>query len=554
MNARRTWPLAAALLLAPASIPAPAAPAAERTGGWTATRLDLTVTVDPAAGRARLDGTMKLRLDLASSPGPALGINAGKEIMKFVEVRGPEGSAVTMGKGFGPAENVRTAAVRLAAPASRGAEVEVAFTCESEGQHFQLAVSKKAALASWVTGWYPYSLPLDADKLTPAVGRVPGTTRFVLPKGWRSVSNGRLSTGADAVETWEVGEGVLRSFAAGPYEASTHAAGDRTVGVYVLSKKPVPTELHAGLIAKTLAAQEARFGPYPYPSYIVAEVPDEMVEWYASSEQGFIMAVTPAFELEDGNLVLWGHEMAHGWWGNLVTTTGPGSSWVGESLAQYGAVVAIETVEGPAAVAEFLEYSRKGYNPLQCARGYFAMWREGKDMPISRMEGKNTWEHNLSDNKGHWVYHMLRQRVGDEVFFGTLRSIARDYAGRQLSVDAMRAAFVKAAPEAKLEPFFAQWLDRAGAPVLDVDWWSVDKGAGVAITIEQRQPGEPYALPLEVAVDLKGGGTKVVTLEVTKPRETFTVATDARPLGVRLDPNRRLLIWRPEYGPVPDGK
>ena len=73
---------------------------------------------------------------------------------------------------------------------------------------------------------------------------------------------------------WEVGEGVLRSFAAGPYEASTHAAGARTVGVYVLSKKPVPTERHAELVAKALAAQEARFGAYPYPSYIVAEVPD----------------------------------------------------------------------------------------------------------------------------------------------------------------------------------------------------------------------------------------------------------------------------------------
>jgi hypothetical protein len=543
---------AAALALALSGITLPAAADAPAEGGWTATRLDLTVTVDPTAGRVRLDGTMRLRLDLAASPGPAIGINAGNDIMRFVDVRGPAGSTATLGKGFGEAENVRTAAVRLAAPAERGAEVEVAFSCESEGKHFQFAVSEQAALASWTVGWYPYPLPVPGHELTPAVGRIPGTTRFVLPKGWRSVSNGKPS--GDAAELWEVDAPVLRSFAAGPYESSTHAAGARTVGVYILSKKPVPPERHAELVARALAAQEARFGPYPYPSYIVAEVPDDLVDWYASSEQGFIMAVTPAFELEDGNLVLWAHEMAHGWWGNLVNTKGPGSQWVSESLAQYGAVVAIEAAEGQAAAAEFLEYSRKGYNPLQCALGYFAMARDGNDMPLAALTGKNKWEHNLSDAKGHWVYHMLRHRVGDEVFFATLKSLVRDFAGRQLSVADARAAFTRAAPEAGLDRFFAQWLDRAGAPVLDVDWYSVDKGTAVAITIEQRQPGEPYALPIEVAIDLKGGQTRVETLQVTKPRETFTVATAARPLAVRLDPNRRALIWRPEYGPAPAPK
>ena len=91
----------------------------------------------------------------------------------------------------------------------------------------------------------------------------------------------------------------------------------------------------------------------------------------------------------------------------------------------------------------------------------------------------------------------------------------------------------------------------AGAPVVDVSWWSIEKGKGVSITLEQRQSGEPYALPVEVAIDLKGGETRLVTLDLAERRKTFELETAARPLAVRLDPNRRLLIWRPEYGPVP---
>lgn len=132
------------------------------------------------------------------------------------------------------------------------------------------------------------------------------------------------------------------------------------------------------------------------------------------------MARTPQFG-EDGNLPLFAHEAAHAWWGNRVSTTGPGAQLVSESLAQYGAVLAIGALEGHDAMNEFLRLSRDGYNQLQSAAGYFEMARRGGDRPLSQLSN-GRWDHNLSDAKGHWFYHMLRHRIGDERFFAVLRT------------------------------------------------------------------------------------------------------------------------------------
>lgn len=525
----------------------------ETGSGWSLTRADLDLRVDPDSETLHARARLTVRLEDATSDRLTLGMNSRNPIMEFVDV-GATGAEVKLNERHPDRESARLAAIRFDRKRVRGDEVVLTVEWQSSGSSFQFAVTPEMALASWVEAWYP--IPLNEGDNALEQRRAPGETRVELPPGWRAVSNGRLvdseSSPTGVVDTWEIDTPVARSFVAAPYRLGAHSVDSREFRVYLLSAEPSRAETQARTLAGAITAMERHWGPYPYSTFSIAEVPEDAFEWYAAAEQGFIVAATSAFEVAGGNTPLFAHEAAHGWWGNLVTTEGLGSLVVSESLAQYGAVLAIEALEGTEAAADFLRFSRPGYNRVQCAAGFFDLWRRGDDRPLAALDGSGS-DHNLSDAKGHWVYHMLRQRVGDEVFFATLREIIRRYSGSSLSLEELRAVFVESAPpETGLEAFFDQWLDRPGAPVLDVDWWSVRRGEAVSLALRQLQPGEPYDLDLEVEIQMRDGSTARHVVAVSGEETAVELETADRPVALRVDPDHRVLLWRPEYGPRPE--
>lgn len=529
--------------------------------GWKLLRLDLDVTVLPGERTMRFAGRARLRLDRDSSLGPVLLVNTRRPVLRFTRASAA-GATVSLNETVPADSAMRLLRVRLPQPAKRGAEIETAFEYEMVGSSSQLLVTDSIALGSWVENWYP--APLTDDGFTQSAASAPGVTRFHLPRGWRAVSNGTLSPSrAKAnVDTWTVTQPVARSFAAAPFTVALERTGGRDVGMYLLTTPPTAARTQARTLSRALTAMERRFGPYPYASYLVAEVPESSVTWAASSEQGFIMARTSMFDAPGGNLPLFAHEAAHGWWGNAVSTAGPGSRMGSEALAQYGAVIAIEALEGKSAMRDFLDFSRPGYNPLQCALGYFHIWREGEDNALAALD-QGPSDHNLADSKGMWFYHMTRQRIGDGAFFAALKQLQSDFRTRSMRVSDIRTAFITAAPsDTGLKTFLGQWLDRTGAPVLDLDWWSIRRQGGsprqappgaAELRIRQRQPGEPYQLDLEVLVTLRDSSTVLDTIRVRGRETTHQLGLPSRPVGVTLDPDQKVLMWRPKYGPRPLG-
>jgi hypothetical protein len=531
--------------------------------GWKLVRLDLDVTVLPAERRLHFAGRARLRLERDSSFGPVLGLNSRAPVLRLTHAAVP-GALVTLNETVPGDSALRLIRIRLPRRAVRGAEVMTSFEYEADGSSSQLLVGDSIALASWVENWYP--APVTLNGYTQAAAAAPGVTRFHLPRGWRAVSNGRLSPrhpeNKATIDAWVVEQPVARSFAAAPYTVAHEQTGGRDVAMYLLSATPAAARVQARTLSRALAAMEARFGAYPFPSYAVAELPESSVTWAASSEQGFIMARASMFDEPAGNLPLFAHEAAHGWWGNAVNTVGPGSKMGSEALAQYGAVVAIEALEGRASARDFLRFSRQGYNPLQCALGYFHIWREGEDVPLTELADGPS-DHNLADSKGMWFYQMTRDRLGEAAFFGALRRLLADFATRPMTVADIRAAFRAAAPaDTGLATFLAQWLERTGAPVLDVEWWSLRRTPlvpgkpppdAVEVRVRQRQPGEPFALALEVLLILRDSSTVLDTLHLEGREHTVRLEVPARVTDLRVDPYHRLLMWRPEYGPRPPG-
>lgn len=510
------------------------APAWGQTPAWETIRLDLDVRIHP--DEARLEGETVLRLRPLDSPASRLEIEVGEAmVIGAVESTGETGISVERDS------SAMRAILSFDPPVAEGEELEVRVSFASAGRGSQMVVDRVAAFASWARTWYPIAGDYSA----------PGTTRISMPAEWRAVASGGLMDrsveGDRAVETWTSDRPLARSFAAAPYAVGSRTVGERTVAVYLLAHRDRSDEF-ATALTNVMSALEARFGPYPYPGYALAEVPAELAEWTGSSEQGFFMARADAL---DGplNLPLLAHELSHGWWGNWVRAVDPGALMTGEALAQYGAVLTIEALEGPEAATEFLRFSREGYNPVQSAKGFWALKLAGHDAPLAELSGGG-WQHNLADAKGHWVYHMIRRRLGDDRFFAALRGVLEAHGGGTLSLPEIRESFLAAAPtDTGLEPFLAQWLDRAGAPVLDVRWEdaSADGRHVAAVTIRQRTP-EPYRLRVPIGVE-SAAGLRVHEVELADPTTRVLLDADGPPTGIVENVGHPILMWEADYCP-----
>ena len=521
---------------------------------WTVTHMDVNVVLRPEEEALRTSGNMTLRCDAESSMELRLALNNNHAVLEFVTVEGANAARVELNLPNPKDAAVRYAQIEFLETAKRGDEVQLRFVCEGTGKGYQIRIDPDVATASWVDVWYPYPDDDSGCSLSQRMS-VAGTTVIRMPAGWQSLSEGQLvrrtQEDDEAVEEWRLDVPMARSFAAGPYQVARHRIGDREVGVYLLTADAASARRQAEVLGQAIEELEKRFGAFPFPSYGIAEVPAERYEWSAASLQGFIIADSHSFKGPNGNLPLFAHEAAHAWWGNLVGTKGLGAAVCSESMAQYGAVLALEGVLGVDAATEFLRFGAPGNDPAQCAKGYFEIIAIGEDCVLSQATYRSGSRHDLFDAKGHWVYHMLRQRVGDEVFFATLRSLIDTYRGREMSLDDARAAFIRAAgPEKELESFFEQWLDRTGAPDLELQWTysRSDRGGLVEGSIRQIQPGEPYHLFVTLAMALSGSPVSEDHVVEIRTRLTeFSVVVKESVDDIVLDPHHHILMWRPEY-------
>ncbi len=114
------------------------------------------------------------------------------------------------------------------------------------------------------------------------------------------------------------------------------------------------------------------------------------------------------------------HETAHQWWGNIVTTDSYHHEWLMESLANYSALMYLETKMGSRVVEKTLDIYR---NELlsKSSDGATAESRgpvvEGRRLESSELPSA---ANAVLYGKGTWIIHMLRRRMGDTNFLKML--------------------------------------------------------------------------------------------------------------------------------------
>ncbi len=388
---------------------------------------------------------------------------------------------------------------------------------EDPGYGVRATIREKGTFLSDSAGWYP---EISGSRPVFRV-QVEG------PAGYEAVTAGRLvrreTSGGRTRSIWET-RGPLAglSLSAGPYRVREGTAGDTQLYTYFYPESDALSETYLVAVARYLALYRELFGPYPFEKFAV-------VENFFPTGYGF-----PSYTLLGSTVVRLpfivetslGHEVAHSWWGNGVHVDYRRGNW-SEGLTTYVADYLYKEISSANEGREYRRNILRDYSTLVPPGGGFPLASfTGRDSPASRAIGYG---------KGAMVFHMARRLAGEDAFWKGMREVVREKMFREASWDDFGRAFGRGTGT-DFAPFFRQWVDHAGAPVIALDGVKTEiAGGSFQITgqIIQKEPYFDLRVPLRLVTE---GGTINTVLKVTDGTTSFSLSADARPKRLVVDP------------------
>ena len=231
------------------------------------------------------------------------------------------------------------------------------------------------------------------------------------------------------------------------------------------------------------------------------------------------------------------HELGHQWFGDTVTCKDWGDIYLNESFATFMQMIYFEHSRGSASYQWEVEDN---------SQGYFRESRRYK-RPLSTKfySGPDAMFDQHTYPKGGVILHTLRRMLGDAPFFGGLQSYLNKWQHTPVESAQLRRAFIESTG-VNVEPFWKQWIDSPGHPVLDYTW--VYEDGKLKLTVKQTQDtsdGTPvYDIQSKigyVAQDQRVAGFMTAPVHLSKTEETFEIAMPSKPLCVVLDPDHDFL-------------
>ena len=273
---------------------------------------------------------------------------------------------------------------------------------------------------------------------------------------------------------------------------------------------------------------------YPWPKYsqIVGReyVSGAMENTTATLHQE--SAYQNSRELLDGNR--WeetiAHELFHHWFGDLVTTESWSNITVNESFANYSEYLWLEYKYGKDAADEH------NFSDMQ---GYLGSFSNHKNLVRFFYKSKEDVFDAVSYNKGGRILHMLRNYLGDDVFFKGLNTYLNEHKFGSAEAHDLRLAFEKASG-LDLNWFFNEWYFGAGQPQLEINY---NTGTPVStVFIAQKQPG---LFNIPVNIDIWANGKKErKTVWIKNAVDSFSFATPVMPELINVDGDKVLLAQK----------
>ncbi|WP_455202455.1 M1 family metallopeptidase [Kaarinaea lacus] len=350
-----------------------------------------------------------------------------------------------------------------------------------------------------------------------------------VPQGWGAVSQGALQS--------EQSVGQQRSIhwveqhpqddiyiVASQYQEYQQSIDGTTAMVFLRDKDDALAQKYIKATGQYIAMYNELIGPYPYQKFALVEN-----FW----ETGYGM---PSFTLLGPRVIRfpfiiytsYPHEILHNYWGNGVFVEYESGNW-SEGLTAYLADHLLKEQRGQGA-----EYRRS------VLQKYTDFVNESRDFALTEFRSRHS---SASEAVGYgktlMLFHMLRLQLGDETFKQALRALYERHKFAIASFSDVQAVFSSVAGS-DLSALFAQWVDQAGAPHLeisDVDIKAQNSGYRVSFKLNQLQEKPTYQLNVPVRIYLAGDkGVVEKLVAITDKQHTVTIAVPEKPVLIDVDP------------------
>jgi aminopeptidase N len=404
-----------------------------------------------------------------------------------------------------------------------------------------------------------------------------------VPRGFQAVSNGRLeSMKPEALEPFDTFHWIqdrphaayLVSLVVGKFDVVDVGSTKLPMPVYVPPGQGENAKFTFTRTPKMVSLLE-RLTDQPYPWAKYAQVCVYNFGWggmentsattlYESAAQDKISRL----DGDEDDLIV--HELAHQWFGDLLTSKSWEHIWLNEGFATYAEALWAQyknsssipglsskplttlptiglSADQAAYEAQIWQWMTGVIKEDQVAAPYQpAMVSKEYDTPDEVFNRKSN-----PYPKGALVLHMLRARLGDDVFFRGLADYTQKHKFTAVETFQFRQAMERASGQS-LQRFFDQWCYRPGVPKLSVSP-SYSNGT-LTVSFEQLQridgynPAFELRVPIWAKLDNKSEWTKLEARFDTKKHE-FTAPLPAAPTMVLIDPELTTLTAIELRGP-----
>jgi hypothetical protein len=255
----------------------------------------------------------------------------------------------------------------------------------------------------------------------------------------------------------------------------------------------------------------AKFGDYPFKAekYGVAAV--DMTNFGGMENQTCTYIRASYIGAHHNGDHLLAHELAHSWWGDMVTCGTWKDLWLNEGQATY-------------CDALYTEYRYGGATFQNQMRSYAdSYFHEDEEHRFPIYAPTYPWSATVYQ-KGAWVLHMLRHLMGDEDFYRAWNNYGAAHKYGTAVTNDLQYEFERVYG-ADLDWYFDQWVYKAGYPQFKYSWVTSNGGKTVKVTLEQVQEVTPltplFKCPVDLTFASQSDGEYIKTVWVSGRKHTF---------------------------------